>query len=73
VAGGWLRGIPKEAKKLFREVMSQDGWEVTRRASGHVLIEGPNQQKVFCSATPSDHRAIKNIKKDLAKAGLDLR
>jgi hypothetical protein len=69
---GLLRGAPKEAKKLFRQVVSH-GWEVRRRGSGHLVIEGPNQQKVFCSATPSDHRAIKNIKRDLAKAGLDLR
>ena len=67
-----MRGVPKDLKKLFKEIKSH-GWRVSRRNNGHFLLQGPNDQKVYCGGTPSDHRAIKNIKKDLSKAGLDLR
>lgn len=63
-------GTTKEMKKLFKYVRDQ-GWDVERRRNGHWAITGPEGDKVFCSGTPSDHRAIQNIKKDLSKAGLD--
>lgn len=62
--------MKKDLKKLFKEV-EQHGWEVRRRNNGHYVLEGPTG-KVYCSATVSDHRAIKNIKRDLAKNGLQM-
>lgn len=62
----------KELKKLFVKVRDE-GWEYHRRRSGHYVIEGPEGQKVFCSSTASDHRSLRNIERDLAKAGLDIR
>ncbi len=62
----------KEVKKLFKRIQDH-GWSVRRRRNNHYLIEGPDGEKVFCGGTPSDHRAIKNIERDLAKAGLDLK
>ena len=67
-----MRGVSKEISSLFKKVRDK-GWEVSRRRSNHYVIEGPDGQKVFCSGTASDHRAVKNIEKDLANAGLDLR
>lgn len=65
------KGIPGEVAKLFKEVQDH-GWEVRRRRSGHFVMESPEGNKVFCSATTSDVRAIKNIKRDLKYNGLDL-
>lgn len=67
-----MRGMNREVKDLFKAVQSVDGWEVKRRNNGHFLIQGPGKEKVYCSGSPSDHRAIHKIKRDLSKAGLDL-
>jgi hypothetical protein len=67
-----MRGTSKEIRELFKAVTSVDGWEGRRRNNGHYLIQGPRKEKVYCSATPSDHRAIHRIKRDLSRAGLDL-
>lgn len=63
--------MKKDMKQLLKQI-ADEGWSYRRRRSGHYVIEGPDGQKVFCSGTSSDHRAIKNIKKDLAKAGLEV-
>lgn len=62
----------KDMKQLLSKVRDE-GWDYRRRRSGHYVIEGPEGQKVFCSATASDHRSLRNIQRDLAKAGLDIR
>ena len=62
----------KDLKQLFSKV-KDEGWSVSRRRSGHYKMEGPDGQKVFCSATASDHRSLRNIERDLAKAGLDIK
>jgi hypothetical protein len=64
-------GLNKDLKKIFRQAEQRD-WIVRRRRSGHYLLQGPRGQKVFCPATPSDHRSLKNLKSHLSKAGLDL-
>jgi hypothetical protein len=64
--------MSKDFKKLTKKIRSK-GWDVRQRRSGHYVIEGPNGEKVFCSATPSDHRSLRNIERDLVKAGLDIR
>lgn len=61
----------KELKELVRQIRDH-GWDAERRRSGHYVLEGPQGQRVYCSGTASDRRAIKNIKRDLAKAGLVL-
>lgn len=62
----------KEMKKLFRAVKDH-GWRVRRRRNNHFLLLSPDgEEKVFCSGTPSDHRAVDNVKSDLARAGLEL-
>lgn len=67
-----MRGVTKEIGTVFKKVREK-GWTVEQRRSNHYVMKGPKGQKVFCSGTASDHRAIKNIEKDLANAGLDLR
>jgi hypothetical protein len=71
MAGSRLKGVSKDLKPLIEEAR-RSGWEIFKRNNGHLKFVGPDGEKVFCSHTPSDHRAIKNIKKDLSNAGLDL-
>ena len=59
----------KELKSLL-ELATQQGWQVERRNSNHYKLIAPNGKVVFTSSTPSDNRAILNIKRDLKSAGL---
>lgn len=56
----------RELRELARLYEAQ-GWKVTMRNNGHLKWEAPNGFVYFSSQTPSDHRAILNIKKDLAR------
>jgi uncharacterized Zn finger protein (UPF0148 family) len=57
--------IDKEIKDLIKEMITQ-GWDVTQTASGHNKGVWPyapvGEQIEFFGSTPSDPRAIKNIK-----------
>ncbi|MDX0622879.1 type II toxin-antitoxin system HicA family toxin [Sinorhizobium medicae] len=44
------------------------GFEDTDTAGGHVKLFKAGCQPVFCSATPSDHRAVKNIICDINRS-----
>lgn len=60
---------PRDFREL-REIAEQQGWTVAVRNNGHLVWTSPTGGKVYTSATPSDHRAVKNIKRDLRKYGL---
>ncbi len=51
----------EEAAKLYDGVVSI-------RGNSHLVIKLPNGAKVYTSATPSDWRAIRKIKRDLKYA-----
>jgi hypothetical protein len=51
---------------------SEQGWTVSVRRNTHLKWVSPLGYVYFSCATPSDNRAIKNIKADLKKAGLKL-
>lgn len=61
--------LTKEYRDLFEIAVSQ-GWSLERRTNNHLSWISPNGAKVFSSATPSDKRAVQNLKKDLRKYGL---
>lgn len=63
--------MKKDLKELVRRVEDR-GWTARRRRSGHLVLEGPDGQKVFCSYSASDKRALRNIERDLARYGLHL-
>lgn len=45
------------------------GWTIRRTGGGHLRWTGPNGEgPVFTASTPSDHRAIQNIKATLRRA-----
>ena len=48
------------------------GWRVLQLRSGHVQFRPPVGPIVVASGTASDHRAIRNLKADLRRAGLEV-
>ena len=63
--------MSKPVKNLVKAAERQ-GWAVTLRKGGHLKWQAPSGYVYFSSATPSDHRAIKNLTADLRRAGLDV-
>ena len=61
----------KELRSLL-ELATQQGWRVEQRNSNHYKLVSPTGKVVFTSSTPSDHRALENIKRDLRVNGLVL-
>lgn len=59
----------KELKSLLNLAVKQ-GWVVEQRSNNHYKLIAPNGKVVFTSSTPSDRRAIENIKRDLRANGL---
>ena len=59
--------------RQFLKPYEKLGCVVEYRNSGHYKITTPNGGQLFCSSTPTDHRAYQNIKRDLRKLGYDLK
>lgn len=58
-----------EWQKLISAARAQ-GWTIEVRRNSHLKWVSPDGKSVFTSSTPSDHRAVKNARRDLRKAGL---
>lgn len=58
---------------VFKRLRRQ-GWSVTlRKRSGHMKLTPPSGgPSYFCSATPSDVRAVRKLRADLRRMGADL-
>lgn len=55
----------KDLKQFIRDVERAGGrYEEGKK---HGVIYTPDGRKYFCSKTPSDHRAIRNIRSDLKR------
>lgn len=63
--------VPKVYQDLF-EIASSQGWRVEQRKNTHLSWISPNGAKVFSSFTPSDGRAVQNLKRDLRRYGLKI-
>ena len=48
---------------------TQQGYIVTVRNNGHLKWTAPNGYVYFSARTPSDHRALKNIRASLVRHG----
>lgn len=60
-----IRGINKDVKKLIREA-EEKGWRFESTKAGHIRAKhSDGVRMVFISGTPSDIRAVHNIRKDL--------
>jgi hypothetical protein len=58
----------KELSSLIKQAKEQ-GWEVELTNGGHFKWRSPLGRFFFSAQTPSDIRALKNIKRDLRNNG----
>jgi hypothetical protein len=58
----------KEVQRLVKEAECQ-GWIVSLTKKNHYKWLSPIGKFFFSASTPSDHRAIKNLKQDLMRYG----
>lgn len=62
----------KDLRKLVRE-MEKQGWTVEHMNSDHLRWYPPDgRDPVFSGSTPSDWRALRNIKAKLRRRGADI-
>lgn len=59
--------MQKQTKQFLQEVEA-DGWSWELRRSGHLKLTGPSGEIAFAAATPSDRRALQNIRSDMRRA-----
>lgn len=60
---------PREYRDLIERAKSQ-GWTLHLSGGGHLVWQSPTGVKVFSASSPSDHRAVKNVKRDLKRYGM---
>ena len=77
--GRWLRrrlwsigSIVSKEMKALRRAAERAGWRVALTKRGHYKWFPPEGRMVVTASTPSDHRALSNIKSMLRKEGLVL-
>lgn len=63
--------MTKELKSLLKTAEEQ-GCRVVYTSNNHYKVFVPGGKLVVISSTPSDNRAIQNIKRDLRSAGIVL-
>jgi len=61
--------MSKDMRALVR-IAEQSGWLVRRTKRGHYQWLPPQGRVIVTAGTPSDHRAMSNIKSMLRKEGL---
>jgi hypothetical protein len=61
----------KDMRRLLKNVMAQ-GFHVSKSSGQHIRVTCPNGKTVFTSATPSDHRVLRNFRSVLKKNGADV-
>jgi hypothetical protein len=57
---------PLQYRKELAAILPE-GWTIEIRRCGHLALVAPHGGKVFCAASASDHRAIKNIQRDVRR------
>jgi predicted RNA binding protein YcfA (HicA-like mRNA interferase family) len=60
--------VPKDIAKLMKEAEKQ-GWTVSMTKGDHFKWMSPLGGLFYSSQTPTDHRAINNLKRDLRVNG----
>lgn len=58
----------RDLNKLIKQAVREAGFQVLHTGGSHLKWTAPSGKFFFTSMTPSDHRAIKNIKRDLSRA-----
>lgn len=58
--------------KALQRTATRAGWRVEVTRHNHLRWKSPDGKHVyFTASTPSDHRAIRNIRSELRKRGLE--
>jgi len=66
-----VESMPREQRDYAEAALAR-GWRITRTRSGHWCWLAPRGKSVIFSAgTPSDWRAVANLRARLRRAGLD--
>jgi predicted RNA binding protein YcfA (HicA-like mRNA interferase family) len=63
--------VKADLKKILKALADQ-GWKITQRRSSHYRLQSPNGDVYFAGSTPSDRRAVLNLRADLRRMGADL-
>lgn len=58
--------MKKEVQQLLDRARA-DGWTVEKTKGSHYKLTHPSGALVYCSYTPSDYHAIKNIEGDMRR------
>jgi len=61
----------KELFDLMKIIKSQ-GWQVKTRRGGHLALYAPQGGVYFVAQSPSDHRALMNVRSALRRMGADV-
>lgn len=59
--------MKQDMRKMIKR-LKKAGWTATPTGSGHLRLEGPHGERQIVPATPSDHRALKNMRADIRRA-----
>lgn len=54
----------KDLKKILKDAQTR-GWEFLKSPRGHIKGKHPSGKTATISVSPSDHRVLMNIEKDL--------
>lgn len=65
--------MSKDLNQL-KTLAENQGWDVSLTSGGHLRWDPPDKRfrPVFSASTPSDYRALNNIKSRLKRAGLQI-
>jgi predicted RNA binding protein YcfA (HicA-like mRNA interferase family) len=58
--------MSRDVKHFTREVEAR-GWNVAPTRRGHLRLTHPNGGLVFVAGTPSDHRALTNMRAEIKR------
>lgn len=61
----------RELRQMLNRLRA-DGWHITLSRRGHYRCHSPTGETVFCPGTPSDHRALANMRGKFRRAGAKL-
>ncbi len=56
------------ARKFVRS-LQREGWSWEYNGSGHIKLTSPEGMKLTMAATPSDQRALKNVRAQVRRIG----
>jgi hypothetical protein len=64
--------MSRDIAQLIKRLRALPGWEVELKRGGHYAARGPRRALCHFSSTPSDPRAVSNIKAQLRRLGADI-